>query len=390
MKKSRPNNKKRVAIIGTVGVPAKYGGFETLAHHLVEQLADKTDMTVYCSAKNYSKEERKETYKGAKLKYLPLSANGASSVLYDIFSMIHALIFADVMIVLGVSGALFLPFVKLISNKKVIVNVDGLEWRRAKWQGWAKKFLEISERIAVSVSDEIITDNEAIQKYVFDRYGFNSRLIEYGADHTSKVILTNDLVKKYPFLAGDYAFKVCRIEPENNIKEILVAFQNFGKMPLVLVGNWGHSWYSRSLYAEFKDVPNLQLLQPIYESNALNALRSNCKVYVHGHSAGGTNPSLVEAMYLGLPILAFDVIYNRITMEHEGRFFETAADLQELLNTVSNNELNGLAAKMESIAHRRYSWSVIANKYFDTIVTKKKAAVPTFDFELPSALRQAF
>ena len=139
-----------------------------------------------------------------------------------------------------------------------------MEWRRAKWQGWAKKFLEISERIAVSVSDEIITDNEAIQKYVFDRYGFNSRLIEYGADHTSYVPLTNEIVAKYPFLAGDYAFKVCRIEPENNIKEVLVAFQNYGKMPLVLVGNWNHSAYSRSLYAEFKDLPNLFLLSLIH------------------------------------------------------------------------------------------------------------------------------
>ena len=139
MKKSQPNNNKRVAIIGTVGVPAKYGGFETLAHHLVEQLADKTDMTVYCSAKNYSKEERKETYKGAKLKYLPLSANGASSVLYDIISMIHALIFADVMIVLGVSGALFLPFVKLFSTKKVIVNVDGFGMEKSKMARMGKE-----------------------------------------------------------------------------------------------------------------------------------------------------------------------------------------------------------------------------------------------------------
>ena len=390
MKKSQPNNNKRVAIIGTVGVPAKYGGFETLAHHLVEQLADKTDMTVYCSAKNYSKEERKETYKGAKLKYLPLSANGASSVLYDIISMIHALIFADVMIVLGVSGALFLPFVKLFSTKKVIVNVDGLEWRRAKWQGWAKKFLEISERIAVTVSDEIITDNEAIQKYVFDRYGLNSRLIEYGADHTSYVPLTNEIVEKYPFLAGDYAFKVCRIEPENNIKEVLVAFQNYEKMPLVMVGNWNHSAYSRSVYNEFKDVPNLFFLQPIYDSYLLNALRSNCKVYVHGHSAGGTNPSLVEAMHLGLPIIAFDVIYNRITMEHHGRFFENASDLQAQLAAISNAELFQLARTMESIARRRYTWSVIANKYFEAVISTKPQPAPVFDFELPLALRSAF
>jgi len=386
MKKSQ----KRVAIIGTVGVPAKYGGFETLAHHLVEQLADKTDMAVYCSAKNYSKAERKNTYKGAKLVYLPMGANGISSVLYDVFSMIHALIFADVMIVLGVSGALFLPFVKLFSTKKVIVNVDGLEWRRAKWQGWAKQFLVISEKIAVTVSDEIITDNAAIQKYVFDRYGKNSRLIEYGADHTSKVMMTDEMIEKYPFLKNDYAFKVCRIEPENNIKAVLEAFKNYQELPLVLVGNWNHSSYSRSLLAEFENVPNLHLLQPIYEATELNTLRSNCKVYVHGHSAGGTNPSLVEAMHLGLPILAFDVIYNRITMEHRGHFFESSTDLQKLLSTIDQEELTQLGEQMESIARRRYTWSVIANKYYETVITEKKAAIPTFDFELPLALRQAF
>ena len=218
----------------------------------------------------------------------------------------------------------------------------------------------------------------------------NSRLIEYGADHTSYVPLTNEIVEKYPFLAGDYAFKVCRIEPENNIKEVLVAFQNYEKMPLVMVGNWNHSAYSRGVYNEFKDVPNLFFLQPIYDSYLLNALRSNCKVYVHGHSAGGTNPSLVEAMHLGLPIIAFDVIYNRITMEHHGRFFENASDLQAQLAAISNAELFQLARTMESIARRRYTWSVIANKYFEAVISTKPQPAPVFDFELPLALRSAF
>ena len=186
MNNSPERTKKKVAIIGTVGVPARYGGFETLAHHLVVELANKVDMTVYCSAKSYAKPERKATYKGARLVYVPLRANGISSVFYDILSMIHAMIFSEVLIILGVSGCLFLPFVRLFSNRKVIVNVDGLEWRRAKWNSWAKRFLIWSERMAIALSDEVITDNEAIRKYVFDRYGRDSRLIEYGADHTRR------------------------------------------------------------------------------------------------------------------------------------------------------------------------------------------------------------
>ena len=162
--------KTKVGIIGTVGVPAKYGGFETLAHQLVLNLGNRLDLTVYSSSKQYSKEERKSTWKGATIKYLPLKANGFQSIPYDICSMIHAMIYCDVLLILGVSGCIFLPFVKLFTNKKIVVNVDGLEWRRAKWSGWIKQFLIFSEWMAMQYADQIITDNEALQDYVLEEY----------------------------------------------------------------------------------------------------------------------------------------------------------------------------------------------------------------------------
>ncbi len=379
----------RLAIIGTVGVPAKYGGFETLAHQLVLQLRNRFQLTVYASKQSYSEEERTSEWEGAKVVYLPLKANGLQSIFYDMLSMLHALLFADVMLVLGVSGCLLLPFVKLFPWVKVIVNVDGLEWRRAKWNGLAKKFLIISEKIAVRFADEIITDNAAIQKYVLDNYGISSRLIEYGADHAQPVHVTDKYVKKYPFLKGKYAFKVCRIEPENNIHVVLEAFAKYDKLPLVIVGNWNHSEYGKSLRKSFRRYEHIKLLDPIFEPEELNTLRSNCTLYVHGHSAGGTNPSLVEAMYLARPILAFDVVYNRITTQHKALYFNDSSDISRVLDELDSYNLQELAGTMKRIADRMYLWSRIASLYAEAATSSSRLPKPVFDFELPKNLQRA-
>ena len=235
----------RLAIIGTAGVPAKYGGFETLAEQLVLQWQDQFDLTVYNSTHYYRPEERRPTWEGAKIVYVPIKPNGLQSILYDIWSMIHALLHSDVLLVLGVSGCIFLPFLKLFSNKQIIVNVDGLEWRRAKWKGLARKFLIYSEQMAIRYADQIVADNKAIQKYIHERYNQSSWMIEYGGDHCEQETLSAKLLKKYPFLNKDYTCSVCRIEPENNIHLILEAFR-ISRMPLVIIGNWDHSEYGRN------------------------------------------------------------------------------------------------------------------------------------------------
>lgn len=361
--KSERNSKNKIAIIGTVGVPANYGGFETLAEHLIEDLGLKHDITVYCSGKKYSKSERVSSYKGAQLKYLPLDANGIQSIPYDTLSILHALFFADVLLILGVAGAWILPFVRLFTNKKIIISIDGIEWKRDKWNLLAKWYLFWAEGLAVKYSHVDISDNEAIQDYTAARYGSLSRIIEYGADHTLKVPITKEAIDQYSFLKKPYAFKVCRIEPENNVHTILEAFTKTDKMPLVIVGNWDKSYYGQSLKHQYSIHPNIYILDPIYNQEKLDVLRSNAALYVHGHSAGGTNPSLVEAMYLGLPILAYGVSYNRVTTENRAIYFQNQEGLLNEINELYTAKLKSMGEEMRKIAVRRYTWSHIAFKY---------------------------
>jgi glycosyltransferase involved in cell wall biosynthesis len=354
---------KKVAIIGTVGLPACYGGFETLTAYLVKHLHQEHELTVYCSGKKYPKAERRSHYESAKLVYLPFEANGVQSIIYDCLSILHALFFADVLLILGVPGGILLPFVKWFTNKKIIISIDGIEWRRDKWNRYAKWFLRWSENLAVKYSHADISDNDAIQNYTARAYSTRSRVIEYGGDHARKQPITDAAREKHPFLAQPYAFKVCRIEPENNVHLVLGAFAELPNYPFVLVGNWNNSAYGRQLRQEYGKCANLHLLDPIYDQAQLDVLRSNCYVYVHGHSAGGTNPSLVEAMSLGLPVLAFDVSFNKATTEHKAVYFADKAELKKHINTTRIGTWKALGQEMQAIADRRYNWAVIAKKY---------------------------
>jgi glycosyltransferase involved in cell wall biosynthesis len=372
--------KTKVAIIGTVGLPAKYGGFETLTAHLVEELADTYDFTVYCSSKKYTKEERTESWKGAKLKYLPLDANGIQSIPYDTLSILHALFRSDVLLVLGVAGAWLLPFVKLFTRKKIIISIDGIEWKRDKWSLPAKLYLWWAEKLAVRFSHIDISDNESIQDYTSLRYKTISRVIEYGADHT-KVNLTptSENIEKYPFLSKEYAVKVCRIEPENNVHTIVKVFSELPDRTLVLVGNWKNSQYGIDVKQQYSDYENIHLLDPIYDQELIDLIRGNASVYIHGHSAGGTNPSLVEAMFLGLPIISNGVSYNRTTTEHQAFYFSNEEDLKNVLTEITKEDLRNCAVQMKKIAERRYTWKKIAKKYSqlieETFTVNKKTNV---------------
>jgi glycosyltransferase involved in cell wall biosynthesis len=386
MKKQITRNK--IAIIGSVGVPANYGGFETLAEHLIEDLSGKHDLTVYCSGKKYPKTERKDLYKGARLRYIPFDANGIQSIPYDTLSILHALFYADVLLILGVAGAWILPFIRFFTNKKIIISIDGIEWKRDKWNTLAKWYLFWAESMAVKYSHIDISDNEAIQDYTAARYGTLSRIVEYGADHAAKVKVTPEAIGKYPFLYKPYAFKVCRIEPENNVHMILDAFSQTGKLPLVIVGNWDKSEYGRELKSRYADNPNIYIFNPIYNQQKLDTLRSNAFVYVHGHSAGGTNPSLVEAMYLGLPILSFGVSYNRVTTENRAIYFKNLQELIYEINTLDAKKMKDMGKTLETIARRRYTWSHIAAKY-DLLIEESLETIEKADV-IPDITRLSY
>lgn len=356
---------KKVAIIGTVGIPSKYGGFETLVEHLTKELSQKYYFTVYCSSKSY--ENKLDSYNGAKLKYIPLKANGIQSIPYDVISILSALRNSDTILILGVSGCVLLPAIRLFSKKRLIVNIDGLEWKRDKWNKWAKWFLKLSEKIAVRYSDIVISDNKIIQEYVSEEYGVKSELIAYGADHVNKEVMSDMLLKKYPFLNEKYALKVCRIEPENNIHLILEAFEKFKQFNLIIIGNWDNSNYGRSLKVKYGEKKHIYLLDPIYDQNKLNQIRSNCYVYLHGHSAGGTNPSLVEAMYLGLPVFTYGIEYNKETTQHEAKYFHNKDELMHIMENTTDIELQDLALKNKMIAMKHYTWGKIAAQYADLL-----------------------
>ena len=355
--------KKKIAIIGTVGLPAKYGGFETLANHLVLNLSNEFEFTVYCSKKKYAPEERVATYKGAKLEYINLEANGVQSIIYDSISILKSLKNHDVLLILGVAGAWMLPFIKWFTNKKIIISIDGIEWKRDKWSFLAKLYLWWAEKLAVKYSHFDISDNESIQDYTAIRYETLSKVIEYGADHTMNVMPTNDDYVKYTFLKEDYAVKVCRIEPENNVEMVLEAFGTIQNINLVLVGNWNNSEYGKALKIKFNSYKNIFLFDPIYNQREIDLIRGNATIYVHGHSAGGTNPSLVEAMHLGLPIIAFKVSYNRTTTENKALYFSDTSNLIELLLKTNASKFATISQNMKTIANRRYTWEIVAKKY---------------------------
>jgi len=354
--------KKKIAIVGTNGLPGRYGGWDQLLNHLTNGLRDNYSITVYTSY--YDAVEGIREFNGAALPIIPLRANGPQSVPYDIISMIHAIISKhDILLVLGTSGCIFFPILKLL-NIKTILNPDGAEWKRGKWSRGVKKYLEFSEYLGIKYSTLIVADNKVIQNHIADKFKRNSHLIEYGGDNVKYIPLTKDTEELYGIMSDNYAFKVCRIVPENNIDMILEAFTliNF---KLILIGNWNFSQYGIDIRNKYSKFDNLILLDPIYNQITLDELRGNCCVYVHGHSVGGTNPSLVEAMSLSLCCLVYDVNYNRETTENSAIYFDSVNSLLDNLKSLIHNRerCNKHGEIMFRIAQRRYQWRSIVNKY---------------------------
>ena len=350
---------KKVAIIGTQGVPANYGGFETLVDNIIgEHRSSDIEYTIYCSGKDMP--QRLPQHKGAKLKYLPLRANGVQSIFYDIAAMIRSIRGYDTILVLGVSGCTFLPIFKLFSRAKVIVNIDGLEHRRDKWTRAVRKFLLFSEVVAVKSAHTIIADNKGIADYVDWRYKREAKLIAYGGDHALCNVSEErqaEIIAQYGLKKDSYSISVCRIEPENNCHVTLDAFANSGK-ELVFVGNWKRNDYSRRLKEKYSTYSNIKLIDSIYDLEILYTLRNNALFYIHGHSAGGTNPSLVEAMFLGKPVLAYDVVYNRETTHHKAYYWKNCNELQQL---VTQKDLS--SKDIKRVAQEFYTWKKITKEY---------------------------
>lgn len=352
--------KKSLAIIGTQGLPNKYGGFETLAEYLTQYLCNEFEITVYCSSKAYK--NRIKRYNSSNLKYIPFNANGSSSILYDSISLIYSVNKYDKILILGCSGGGLMPFLWPWKSKFVF-NAGGIEWSRSKWSPFAKRVIKFLERLSVKNAGLIISDNLGMCNYLKQEYSEESVLIEYGGDQVEHIDPSSKDCEKYPFLKGRYACSVARIEPENNIDLIIESFVRFQEIPLVFVGNWKNSAYGLSLKEKYDGVSSIYLFDAIYDQKELNLLRSNSYIYIHGHSAGGTNPTLVEAMHLELPILAFASGFNEYTTEGKALYFKDVNSLHELLLQINDLKLLELGENMLEIAKRRYTWKRVAENY---------------------------
>ena len=339
-----------IALIGTAGLPAKYGGFETLAENLV--LIDDQEFIVYCSGKPdpaYSPADNVRLY------HINIPANGALSIIYDIACVVHA-VFSGCrrLLLLGSSASFAIGPLKIIlPSLKVITNIDGLESTRAKWGVTAGLVLRAAERNATMVSDELISDNSAIKSHLLNKHRAESVLIAYGGDHALRSVRDVQSLK---------AFSICRIEPENNIEMILSAFAS-SNIEIIFIGNWQASEYGRALYNRWCEHQNLDLRMPIYSQDDLDEVRSNTSIYVHGHSAGGTNPSLVEAMCCGFSVVAFDCIFNRETTHDSAYYFKSSEALVSIISDLHASELKSNADEMFKLGQEYYTWEVIRQKY---------------------------
>jgi glycosyltransferase involved in cell wall biosynthesis len=318
---------RSVAFIGSAGVPNNYGGFEAFVEACGPELAARgADVVVTCDAARY--QDRAEDWRGVKRLFVGLGANGAWSVLHDLVAFLMVLTRARNIVVLGVSSGVFFPLMRLLcalAGRRLIVNVDGLEWRRGKFGRGKRAFLWISDALAQTFAHRVIVDNPALRRYVLPWARAKTATIAYPGDH----VLRLPGVQR----SSDAFLTICRIEPENNCELLLAAFKALGRGTYRFVGNWDRSRYGRELREAYRDVPGLQMLDPIYDPHAVAELREGCGTYVHGHSVGGTNPSLVEMLFYDARVLAYDCPFNRETARGDAEYFATLEDLVRLLGS---------------------------------------------------------
>jgi len=353
----------RIAIVGCQGLPARYGGYETLVDYLAEYKPENADVTVYCSSRIY-KGEKPPTYKGVTLEYIDLPSNGLSSCFYDMYTIVKSVRKYDKILILGSSGGLIMPFL-VRYRKKFVLNIGGIEWMRSKYNFLLQKFVRVLMKISVSSSGSLIADNIGIKDYIQEEYKrSDSVVIEYGGDQAQKIEISQVGIQKYPFLENKYAIAIARIQSDNNVELLLEAFKD-EKLPLVYIGNWDVSDYSKKIKNKYSGYSNLILLDAIFDLEELNMLRGNCFLYLHAHSAGGTNPSLVEAMHLDVPVYCYGNIFNKYVTDNKTMYFTTVDELKVLIENLNEKLLTSIAQSLKSIATEKYTWKVIARKYYD-------------------------
>jgi glycosyltransferase involved in cell wall biosynthesis len=371
----------RIAILGARGIPNFYGGFEQLAEHLAPGLVRAGhEVTVYNS---HNHPFGGDEWEGVRIihRYDPEYILGsAGQFVYDLNCVLDARKRGfDVILQLGytsssVWGHLFPP------GSMVIYNMDGLEWQRSKYSRIARRFLLYAERLAVKFSDFYVTDSPVIQTYFRDKYGIRSEYIAYGADIFQDADET--ILKDHGVSAGNYYLVMARMEAENNIGTILEGFgASATKRKILVVGNTSNKFGSR-LKARFGRDERIVFTGGIYQQRTIHALKFFSRMYFHGHSTGGTNPSLLEAMASKALIAAHDNVFNKEVLGEDAVYFSTSADITYLVDNVPPGMLKVIMTRnnREKIL-RKFNWPDIIARYERFILQsllKHRPADPIF------------
>ncbi|RZU34445.1 DUF1972 domain-containing protein [Blastococcus saxobsidens] len=320
----------RIAMVGTRGVPARYGGFETAVEEVGRRLADRGHrVVVYCRT-TPGDDQRPSQHLGMELVHLPAARKRSLETLsHSALSVAHLLARRpDAAFVFNAANAPLLPALRA-ARIPVATHVDGLEWKRAKWGPIGQRYYRVAESLAVRWSDALIADAQGIADYYRSEFGAPTTLLTYGAP---RIAPGTDKLAELGLTPGGYHLLVARFEPENHVDVIVDGYRRSGATrPLVVVGS---APYSDAYTARVHGLADerVRFLGGVWDQDQLDQLYAHSYTYLHGHSVGGTNPSLLRAIGAGAAVLAYDVDFNREVVEDAGRFFASPADVAALVD----------------------------------------------------------
>ena len=359
----------RVAIVGARGIPASYGGFETFAEEIALHLTKHYgyQVSVVCDAEQARCNDKMTEYRGVQLRYSRFSKE-KNAIRFYRDSIGQVATDHDIVYSCGPAGGLF-AYIVHRRGGVMLINPDGLNSRRSKWSWPVRQGFRLLEWLSSRFSDVVVCDSRGVEEYIRSTYGVSHTYVaEYGAYENLSVDPMEDdgALQQFGLVPGGYHLLVSRMEPENNIAMIVRGFaRRPRKYPLVVVGNLKDTAYVRNLQASAGE--QVHFLGGIYIHEILAAVRVNAVSYFHGHSVGGTNPSLLEAMGAGNLCVCHDNVFNREVVGDCGFFFSSAADVDSLVGEIEKNSDEARFASMRSGALERirsyYSWENIAKKY---------------------------
>lgn len=354
-----------LSILGTRGIPAQHGGFETFAEQLALYLVRHDwQVTVYCQGEG-SGDVRECNWNGVKLVRIPIKQPGAfGTMLFDWRSTRHAAADSSLILTLGYNTAIFCIYYRL-KGKVNVINMDGIEWKRAKWSALERAWLYINERLACILGNQLVADHPEIRNYLSNRVRQEKiKMIPYGAHAIENANAA--LLNQFGLQAEEYAVVIARPEPENSILEIVSAFSSkVRNKKLVVLGAFDRA--STGYCRRVLDAASEEVIFPgaIYEQSIVRALRFYSLLYIHGHQVGGTNPSLVEALGAGSAVLAHDNKFNRWVAGETNQYFDSTDTCGEQIDQLLNDRRSIERMRQSSRAmHRKYfAWNKILKDY---------------------------